>query len=328
MAMSFDLMRARGPAAAAWMALSAWAAGPTAAEAQTAFELAFHTNAAEIHLVRADGSQRTFLTTGFGAAWSPSGERLLFADNAESPDLFVVASDGSGRTQLTEGLSARMPSWAKDGAHIAFVGEQAQPDGSHQRVYLADAPAPGPDPSPLAPSLLFSDSPFEHEHDPAWSPDSRRLAFVGESRLNGQTVANIYVAELDDAMQVLALWPATHFRAGTLLITPLSWSPDGSALYFSHKGDIWVVDASGALDPVRAVAEPADSEREPGVSPDGSRVVCLRTNHQEGYAGLTLRSLGTDRPLDLNTGLAFAPAWNPAPLAARKTAAETPTLRR
>ena len=112
---------------------------------------------------------------------------------------------------------------------------------------------------------------------PTWSPDSRWIAFTGETRAAGPT--SVYVVDIDGSHRVLlvphALMPDWSPTGGTIaylavggvrLVTPEgvdvtprragasppvaprgapAWSPDGQALAVGTNPDVYLVDSSG-----------------------------------------------------------------------------------
>jgi Tol biopolymer transport system component len=74
-----------------------------------------------LRLINADGSGATEIvpvTANMeGATWSPDGTRIAFSVNA---DIHLVHADGSGLTRLTTYAGAQAPAWSPDGTRIAY----------------------------------------------------------------------------------------------------------------------------------------------------------------------------------------------------------------
>ena len=100
-------------------------------------------NGFQIHVMHADGSGRTQLTSGSGRAthptWAPDGSRIAFTLDSNAPGTFtphiaMLQADGSGQTRVTEQIGWR-PEWSPDGRRILFNGAGGlwfmNPDGSH-----------------------------------------------------------------------------------------------------------------------------------------------------------------------------------------------------
>ncbi|MGL6278951.1 MAG: TolB family protein [Gaiella sp.] len=109
--------------------------------------IAFQSNARgdhlDLYLVRPDGSGLRRLTrspsdpnrTGAsGAAWSPDGRRLAFADDRDGyNDIHVIRRDGSGLRRLTRtDVDESNPTWSPDGRRIAFD----RTDYEHDRMSI------------------------------------------------------------------------------------------------------------------------------------------------------------------------------------------------
>ena len=137
----------------------------------------------EIYTVLADGSNLQRIThdpaSDSEPVWSPDGNSLAFVSSrgcvSASPgmpcgDLFVMSAEGNRVQKLTEAARAgrvRSPVWSPDGFRIAVTSVSGSAAGERTRVLVAKPDDPrleqvGPDGA----------------SSPAWSPDSRALAFV------------------------------------------------------------------------------------------------------------------------------------------------------
>jgi Tol biopolymer transport system component len=114
--------------------------------------------------------------------------------------------------------------------------------------------------------------------EPAWSPDSREIAFGGTGATPN---TNIYVADRNGKnIRVL-----THLRQGA---TQPVWSPDGRTIAFEAGGGIELVSASGGR--IRSLTEGTY----PSWNPNGSELVFERhVGSGNGEALFTIRPDGS-----------------------------------
>src|SRR4051812_34473591 len=103
---------------------------------------------------------------------------------------------------------------------------------------------------------------IKHPSQAAWSPDSRRVAFVWD--VGG--VQNLYVVDAQASGPPSRL---TSYNDGP--ISDVSWTHDGRALLFVRAGDLWQVSADASGQPKPLWTTPA-AENDVVLSPDRTRV--------------------------------------------------------
>jgi dipeptidyl aminopeptidase/acylaminoacyl peptidase len=124
----------------------------------------------EVFAAAGDGSRAVNLSQSEAAdaqpAWSPGGTRLAFVSDRDGHDrIYTVRSDGTELAPLTSrGAPEASPAFSPDGQRIAFVSEG--------EVYVAGLDGS----APRALTHGASETPPAAYAQPAWSPDSRRLA--------------------------------------------------------------------------------------------------------------------------------------------------------
>jgi dipeptidyl aminopeptidase/acylaminoacyl peptidase len=258
---------------------------------------------------------RTFISSDLyklrsagGVALSPDGARLAYSVNR---------NDGAGRPYsqlsiltLADGRSVsfskeKEPSsggeWSPDGQWVAYSGKLgdksglivAHPDGSGAKLLSA---------------LEWTNNPLPTTGKRfAWSPDSKRLAFVnavpgpetaeatgdpmvitrylykpdyeeGLSHFNDNRRLHIFVAEISSG-QIRQLTDGTHYEHS------IDWSPDGREIAFVSNRepsedqffnyDLFALSvANGAI---RRITATENAEYQPRWSPDGKTIVYLGT---------------------------------------------------
>lgn len=104
------------------------------------------------------------------------------------------------------------------------------------------------------------------DFDPAISPDGSQIAFVS-NRANDQGGGQfIYVMDIDGS--------AVHQLTQENESKYPDWSNDGSLITYTHKGDIYIINADGSGESINLTNSP-DLDEQSAWSPDGSQIAWL-----------------------------------------------------
>jgi Tol biopolymer transport system component len=158
-----------------------------------------------VHIVTvmdADGSNRRDLAyvESDSLDWSADGRSIVFGDSKNPEDatavsaLFSLPADGSGsRKQLGPDGSYEHPTWSPDGTQIALIRHFSRTGQDLSAVAVMNGDGTGlrdvSSPTPRWPGL----------GRPAWSPDSRSLAFATKvSRSDGNLDTPLDLYDLGD----------------------------------------------------------------------------------------------------------------------------------
>ena len=164
----------------------------------------------QIWLMPADGGEAAQLTTLPSGvrefAWSPDSSRLAVVAD-------VDADEATSTTDQPKARNVRRIRYRHDA--IGWRGD------AHFHLFLVDART--------GDAMQITDGDWD-DMAPAWSPDSRRIAFIsGRSGSRDVTATNeVYVLEIDpadDALPEPDLW--SH---GLTDAAAVAWSPDGNRL--------------------------------------------------------------------------------------------------
>jgi dipeptidyl aminopeptidase/acylaminoacyl peptidase len=128
---------------------------------------------------------------------------------------------------------------APDGKSVAWVESLPPKDNAPPRSAIHVADLMSPDARPRRVTAGDGSTPH-NEHDVAWSPDGRRLAFLSDKEKRGQ--AQVYVAPADGG-------PARKLTDVKGVLADLRWSPDGRRLAV-----LWTESATGPIGPTQAAA--------------------------------------------------------------------------
>ncbi len=237
------------------------------------------------------------------------GELVVFL---HAGSVWTMRPDGSDAMQLTvraDEAADESPKLSPDGTRIAFTSGR----GGVRRIYALSL-------SELITRPL-TDGAGGGDGEPAWSPDSQRLAFMrGDPRIG----KDLYVVDAAGGKPVrLLAGQDDHPEASG---SP-AWSPDGKTIALASdrrdgKGTaIWLVELSGGaltrLTPIRLHAS-YSSDRDPCWSPDG-KTIAFSSNRHVGSAddaddfdiyAISADGSGLTR-LTSDPGVAVQPAYSP-----------------
>ena len=195
----------------------------------------------EVYLMNADGGQLTRITSNSTADrlgdWSPDGEWLVFSSSGDETTggLWLRNPDGVNLVRLTSGRDSA-PAWSPNGQHIVFLREE----GGNHDIYIISALKDGAWQEDTELTRLTQRQ--NEDHSPAWSPDSKTIAFVSVHDGNGE----IYLMRADGSKQ------RRLTNNGADDLAPV-WSPNGKRIafvsYLYGAGEVFVMDVdSGKQD--------------------------------------------------------------------------------
>jgi Tol biopolymer transport system component len=238
---------------------------------------------------RTDGSNAKQVTDGPSDShpqWSPDGRRIVFERSVVEgdPTIWIVNADGTGERELHAGPYAEHPRWSPDGSWIAFQVQTSEDIGGGRAHTTYELWLIRPSGSGLrllaenGTGLIGRENPrfYVESGAWAWSPDSRRIAFIWPRRDADEAAGGVRVVDV-------ATRATRYLGRGT----DAAWSPDGRALAVTTNdegssgapecGTVWRLTLGSGKRERLATPRTEPCDRFPRWSPDGRTVVFQRS---------------------------------------------------
>ncbi len=296
------------------------------------------TNFMSVFTMDTDGENLVKLEDNHNGWWSPDPRQSWSLDGtlyvySDGGYLYVVGADGNDRRQIMDLQNQEINSFSVEGnggnVLVAYKSPQSQQDGYITRIATIDTRTGKP--------KTIADVPNVQGSNAVFSPDSKKIAFLGEFHgLHGDQT-DIYILNSDGTglrklTDFVITWPVPDYNSGAwpaggfkaLQIYPLStiyWSPDSKKILtqvitwevsdYEHITDIFVVDVTSG-ESTNLTNSPEIYDGAPAWSPDNKQIayrsdrkICLMDSNG-GNVRVLLDYAATPSWLPDGSGILFA----------------------
>lgn len=162
--------------------------------------------------MRADGSEKTLLTSGnfgdFAPTWSPDGTYIAFSSNRSRDGYHIWRADADGANPMQMTFSGvdpatnypieqKMPMWSPDGKHIAYWSGVEMSHLDRRTLLRQQEPTTADLQIARTWYVWLMDADGGHQHkltrgdNPAWSPDSSKILYPKSDQPMGVGIAGV-----------------------------------------------------------------------------------------------------------------------------------------
>ncbi len=246
--------------------------GPGDAIIMNSYRIPLHSLLYVMDITGAD-QRRVFDVPLSNFAWSPDSEKIAFVSAYEDPQredaeivhgarqpvsaIYIFDFKTGQQLRVTAYGYHCSVSWSPDGTRLALsFGD----DPKRSDIYVASLD--GKHTRKLTDSSLIN-------FLPAWAPNGKTLAYVAASPPGEQAPGSgIYLTDVDGG---------NKRQVTNMIISEVTWSPDGKTLLLQSAGGFYVVGADGG-NPLKITGS-LDRPLDGVFTPDGEKVM-FRSNHE------------------------------------------------